>query len=388
MNEPNLQNEKPKNELRLSQEQYEMLKRCSDKEDMSEWNQWRKDHPDEVVSLQGTSFEGWWLQNVNFMHGSLNDVNFEEVHLEGAVFEQADLQNACFAGASMNRTRFWHANARNANFSRTSLVDTELGVANFENCDFCEAVLVDADFTPSQLNGAKFTNTNLTGCSMRACAVDGSTRFWNCRINRYSKKARFTDLTGILLENLIIDPSIKQLLEYNIRRMNWEAWYKYKNWQESKDERHIVDQKLRWFIRLFWSFSDYGRSTGRVAAWFFGLAFAFAGIYYLSALVNPPGIVSNLIEGMEGLVPYWLVPFRAIYFSIVTMTTLGFGDMHANSQNIWGHILLTIQVILGYVLLGALVTRFAVLFTAGGPAGTFADDKRQKTDDRNQKTEN
>ena len=34
-----------------------------------------------------------------------------------------------------------------------------------------------------------------------------------------------------------------------------------------------------------------------------------------------------------------------------------------------------IQVILGYVFLGALVTRFAVLFTAGGPAGKFEDEK-------------
>jgi len=30
---------------------------------------------------------------------------------------------------------------------------------------------------------------------------------------------------------------------------------------------------------------------------------------------------------------------------------------------------------LGYVLLGALVTRFAVLFMAGGPAGKFSNDK-------------
>ncbi|NOR67208.1 MAG: hypothetical protein GQ528_07620 [Woeseiaceae bacterium] len=61
---------------------------------------------------------------------------------------------------------------------------------------------------------------------------------------------------------------------------------------------------------------------------------------------------------------------------IVTMTTLGFGDMYGNAQSIWGHILLTIQVILGYVLLGALVARFAVLFTAGGPAGKFADEEK------------
>jgi len=56
------------------------------------------------------------------------------------------------------------------------------------------------------------------------------------------------------------------------------------------------------------------------------------------------------------------------------MTTLGFGDMHANCQSFWGHLLLTVRVILGYVLLGALITRFAVLFTAGGPAGKFADE--------------
>jgi len=54
------------------------------------------------------------------------------------------------------------------------------------------------------------------------------------------------------------------------------------------------------------------------------------------------------------------------------MTTLGFGDMYANKGSIAGHVILAVQVILGYVLLGALVTRFAVLFTAGGPAGRFS----------------
>jgi hypothetical protein len=35
-----------------------------------------------------------------------------------------------------------------------------------------------------------------------------------------------------------------------------------------------------------------------------------------------------------------------------------------------------VQVILGYALLGALITRFAVLFTVGGPAGKFAKKER------------
>ncbi len=39
MNEPKSKNEKPNEERRFSQEQYDMLKRCSDKKDMTEWNQ-------------------------------------------------------------------------------------------------------------------------------------------------------------------------------------------------------------------------------------------------------------------------------------------------------------------------------------------------------------
>jgi hypothetical protein len=34
-----------------------------------------------------------------------------------------------------------------------------------------------------------------------------------------------------------------------------------------------------------------------------------------------------------------------------------------------------VRAVFCYVLLGALVTRFAVLFTAGGPAGEFADEE-------------
>ena len=69
---------------------------------------------------------------------------------------------------------------------------------------------------------------------------------------------------------------------------------------------------------------------------------------------------------------------HALYFSVVTMTTLGFGDMAANPDNWQGQVLLMLQVILGYVLLGALVTRFAVLFRAGGPAGKFAPIKTKE----------
>jgi hypothetical protein len=48
---------------------------------------------------------------------------------------------------------------------------------------------------------------------------------------------------------------------------------------------------------------------------------------------------------------------------------------NAEPGEVWGYICLIFQVLLGYVILGALVTRLSILFTAGGPAGRFADEK-------------
>ncbi|MFA5252702.1 MAG: hypothetical protein WC454_08990, partial [Phycisphaerae bacterium] len=87
-------------------------------------------------------------------------------------------------------------------------------------------------------------------------------------------------------------------------------------------------------------------------------------------MISPPGIVDYLfVDGNGVKVEWWVVPLRTIHFSVVIMT-VGFTNMHANAHSMWAHILVGLQMILGFVLLGALVTRFAVLFTVGGPADT------------------
>jgi hypothetical protein len=160
-----------------------------------------------------------------------------------------------------------------------------------------------------------------------------------------------------------IDQGIKQLLEYTIRRKKWESWYS----RGSERELNLrVIKLLKLPTKWFWWMSDYGRSTSRIIITFSILAVMFAIAY----LVCPTFVVVNDTVGdIRGFV-------HALYFSVVTMTTLGFGDIAANPDSWLGQILLMIQVILGYVHLGALVTRFAVLFTAGGPAGKFTIGKK------------
>ncbi|HPC93386.1 MAG TPA: ion channel [Sedimentisphaerales bacterium] len=283
---------------RFSQGQYDMLKRCSDRQDMTEWNDWRRQHPEQDVLLENIT-----LQN-GFMRGAMlgafpnsgfsGKVHLEGVKLHGTYLEQADL--SC------------------SHLEHSKLIAAFLGGA-----DLRYACLQDADFS-------RFV-------------VDGTTLLYRCEVNRNTK------FEGVALAVTRIYPDTSQLLEYNIRRMNWEQWYK-------------EHRCLRWPVRLFWLASDYGLSTWRVIVSFGLLASVFVIVYRLW-----PGCLA--VDGEAGDIRGFV---HALYFSVVTMTTLGFGDIAANPDSTCGQVLLMLQVILGYVLLGALVTRFAVLFTAGGPA--------------------
>lgn len=296
----------------FSQEQYDILKRCSDKADVSEWNEWRKDNPEEDILLSQAPLQGFILRYADF--------------------QNANLKQASFIGADLYEAKF-----QNVQLYKVELQGADLKECNFQGAEICNAYLQSADFSRA--------------------IVDDSTEIWNCEID---KKTKFE---GVGLGNIRIYPKEKQLLEYNVRRMNWEQWYTYKDWVKlhPKEKRNSIVRFLMLFFRGFWAISNYGISTIKIIATFFGMACIFAFIYWL----RPEFIYfDNNIDSFQNL-------WHACYFSVVTMTTLGFGDIAANPNSGIGQTFLMIQVILGYVLLGALVTRFAVLFTVGGPAGSF-----------------
>ena len=346
---------------------------------MTEWNQWREGHSDEDVWLEDAKLNDYWLKGVNLgtyrEYGRktpeiyMEKAQFNLAHLEGAVLSFAHLEGAELHKAHLEDAILNFAHLEGALLLGSHLEGTKLRCGHLKDANLANAHLEKADLVDTHLEGTNFKNATLKSADFRIAVVSGSTSFCYCIVDLD------TDFREVGLDNARIDPGTKQLLEYNIRRKNWEEWYKEHKW-------------MKWLVKPFWWMSDYGRSTGRIIFTFFGLAFIFANIYYHWGRIAPPGIVSNLfVDEMGVIVPWWLMPLRTFYFSIVTMTTLGFGDMYANAQSIWGHILLAIQVILGYVLLGALITRFAVLFTAGGPAGEFSNEKKKKATEGTENTE-
>ncbi|MHC4586394.1 MAG: pentapeptide repeat-containing protein [Planctomycetota bacterium] len=386
-----------KHERMFNQEQYEMLLRCSEKKDTTEWNEWRKQNNRKDILLKGASLKGACLDRVNLKGANLEGANLSDAYLKGADLSTAHLEGAHLRHAHLEGGYLYHAHLAGAYLYEAHLQNADLSNCHLENAALVQCHLEDASLSSAYMSGADFrrahldhTNlcythleyanlkyahlerafivkAHLENSNFEQAIVDGSTLFWACHVDRS------TNFRGVALDRVRVDTGTKQLLEYNIRRMNWEQWY----------EEH---PRLRFPVKGFWQISDYGLSTRQIITLFFKLVILFAVIYYvwgsidhyLMGVQNRPGIVSNLFVDRYGLkIAWWLVPLRTLYFSIVTMTTLGFGDMYANAHSFWGHILLSIQVVLGYVLLGALVTRFAVLFTAGGPAGNFSDEMKR-----------
>lgn len=319
-------------------EQYRMLKRCSERENTSEWNSWRWIPEEKTVWLCGADLRNARLDRVDLHEAHLDGANLAgatlrrasltDVTARGAILTGADLEKANLAGAHLEWVQL-----QRANLYRTDLSGANLGSAHLQG----------ADTRYASLNRCDLFNVGLHDATFQGAIVDGSTRIWDCRANKDA------DFTGVALDSARVEPGLKQLLKANIREKRWKEWYGNCRWW---------DKPLVPFVWLFWLFSDYGRSTSRIALTFLIFALAFGGLYH----IWPDFVETN--HGVGKIANLW----HALYFSVVTMTTLGFGDIHANPASGLGQTVLMAQVILGYVLLGALVTRFAILFSGEGPA--------------------
>jgi hypothetical protein len=341
--------------------QYRMLSECSKAQDVARWNEWRQGRRDEEL----------WLCGVDLTKARLNKANLGSAHLEGTVLAGARLEGAVLCDTKLDGAVLWQAHLEGANLWRARLTGAKLWRARLhkaallharlDDAFLVEADLQDADLSHAGLEGAVLSHVNLRGAKLNSARlqgadlqfalIDGATRVSDCEVDRD------TDFTGVGLDAGRIEPGLTQLLRYNIRRHRWRDWYR-------QGPKWI--QALKWaFVNSFWWISDYGQSTLRISLAFTLLALAFAVVYYCC-----PDWVQGLNES-RGFVP----GLHAFYFSVVVMTTLGFGDVHARPDAWQGQALLIVQVILGYILLGALITRLSVLFTAGGPSARFTERK-------------
>ena len=215
---------------------------------------------------------------------------------DGANLRSADLSRANLIGAKFNE----------ANLSLADLSDANLSGAELIGADLSGATLNSANFSLSNLSNAELTEVRWQLHAMRGCYLgirDLDSCFGNALFKRAAADQDFLDTL----------------------------------------EAHLKGTRRMALFRA-WGLIDYGRSMLRVAAISFGLAVIYGAIYR---------IFPNILDWKDSA-NSWFTPY---YFSIVTYTTLGFGDVRP--ATLIGEIIVSSEVILGYTTLGLLLSVLA-----------------------------
>lgn len=334
-----------------------------------------------VARFEGAKILGAHLEGINLDGVRLEGVNLFATHLEGATLHETRLEGATLAVARLEGADLFEVHLEGAKISGARLEGTDLVRSNFRGAQLLMTNLQGANFKEADLQNVWLKESNLHSANFNLARVNGDTSITECKFDRN------TDFTGVGLDAATIDPELKAAFKNNIRRIRWQKWAesaptKWKKW-------------YRKTVNLFWLLSNYGSSTERILGWFFGLAGYFGLLYWLYAIPES-GAYSiieelRLADGNGQPFSIWHTLARALYFSVVTMTTLGFGDMHAAKTgglpSYLGYLFLSVQVMLGYVMLGALVTRMGILFTSEAPAADPEPDYDPEKDAKNDEEE-
>ncbi len=265
-------------------------------------------------------------------------------------------------------SHFQRPDYKNKDFKNAIRKEAYFSSAHLEGANFPGAHLEEVDFSDACLYGSNFLDAHLEGALFNIAIVNGETLFAE---NTLDKK---TDFTGTSLSSARIDPNIRTQLERNIRQIHWEEWYekpklypalaKIKNALIVKFSARKSPEKKKWetkrcwvdriinaFVRTFWWISNYGSSTKRIIAVFFGWNILWAFIYYylLPFLLGINTTVLNVSNIWAAL-----LQTNLMMFSITDLATEGL--------DILPMLFVTIHIVVGYFILAALITRLGIMF--------------------------
>ena len=374
----------------------------------------------EGVELQEAHLESAQLKEANLKKAHLQeailfDANLQKADLRKANLQEADLrkaqlQKADLRGANLQKADLGKAILKKADLSRAELQYAILVLADLKNTNLTNAQLQDAHLEYAQLqkadlSKADFTNAFLEGANFKDVILDSNTNF-GFNKNRWLKNIfLFSKINILKLCNLILIilykssfnkiPFLKRTIlvdtkEYMLRD---ESEKRYSAAQDiyRQLKKAYKDQGMYHEAGLFYyreqvcrrkakypieydekkKFSSLILSLPNIISRFLNFMFFDVLFGYGEKIQRLISFMIFMIVGSAGV--YWKfgegivrdcgqhISSRgeALYFSIVTFTTLGFGDFHPDHSSELGQLMK--YWIAGEALCGALLISLALI---------------------------
>lgn len=283
------------------------------------------------------------LADCDFSGSDFFDVDLTRANLKKSVFRGADLTNA-----KMHKAALYKAMLVDAILQEADLAGADMSATDCRGAVFRGADLSSVDFTNADLRGADFSHCDLTGANLTRADITGA-------------KFHFAKMSDANVTHIVYGSYRDMMgLYYGVRGIDLiygNAIYL----RDAKDQDYIdtlyqvlLDKQpgpwrtLKLLLFRSWGLIDHGRSLLKVAFYAFLIA-TFYGFIYLMDMVYGWHIMDYSNSART-----WFTPF---YYSVVTYTTLGFGDVTADS--LFGELFVISEVILGYFTLGLLLAILA-----------------------------
>jgi len=322
----------------------------------------------ENVHLEGANFENAHLEGANFMFACLEEADIRDAHLEGTDFRDAHLEEANFWWSHLEGADFREANLEETLFNEVHLEGADFWLAHLGGASFWKAHLERANFSEVHIEGTYFNGAHLEGADFTYAVVDGETMFSE---NSIDDK---TDFSGTALSATRIDPNLRTKLERNIREIQWKKWYNkpkispLRFLKKTFGKKPYTEMELEYkpslndrilinpFVRLFWWLTDYGSSTKRVIGVFFAWNILWAFIYQFLLPLQPGPILENastMVLDTPNIITA-VMKTNLMMFSIT--------DVATRNLDYPALIFVTVQIVVGYFILAALITRLGIMF--------------------------
>ncbi len=329
------------------------------------------------TNLSGAIFRGASLKNADLQGATLIHANFSDVDLSRANLENANLLLVDFTGADLKDAvltdtalpaeqtqssirrgpRFTDANLENADLRRSYCFASDFSGANLKNTQLQSAYLEEANLSNIELADGQLQSANLRGANLEMSNIQGANLRNACLSEANLHMAdlagcdlREADLRSANMSHTKVDGVIYNRIT-RFRGVRLHGCYgssRFRRYAEDQDYIEEFKEAHPNYYRIWMGLTDCGRSMLRVICWSLALSGLFAMAYYA---LGPTAFHVSNEDGLS-----WNF-FTALYYSVVTFTTLGFGDITPRTPLAAG-IVMT-EVVIGYVMLGILISILA-----------------------------
>ncbi len=306
--------------------------------------------PPDLLNFRGVSLPGEDLSGLDLFGADFSEADLAGADLSRARLFKAHLVKTVLIGAKLHKADLTGCDLSGANLEDAHASEIGLGMANLRGARLFSCDLSRGTLTKANLEKADLRCANLRGARMREAEIVGADL---TGASLYGINLSLSNLENSIFNNADMrEARLRSVTNFekaewigvDIRDINFSGAYRLR--------RFIVDQNYLYefknvnaysrFVYWIWLISsDCGRSLFRWCICIACLSLVFACLY--------------MVVGIDyGENPNWIAP---IYYSVVTLSTLGYGDILPVTP--LARFVALVEVMTGYVMLGGLLSIFA-----------------------------